>query len=871
MDFMKKKFGLFAAAVAVLCIPMLILFRQSFEPNLVLFSNDGPLGMIIAQYNHRLEAFLGYWEPLNWIGIQLPTALPQITSAFFYLSSSPMFFAKFYAPFAMIFLGLGAFTCMRQFGFRTAACLIAALAMELHSNSFSHACWGLPSRSLTLGAAFFAVAALQSGTIRKPWLKAILAGWAVAIGIMEGFDVGAIFSLYVAAFGFFIWAVKPGGVSARCSKAVGIVAVVAIFAAIFAAQALNTLINTQVKGVVGMSQDEKTKEDRWTEATMWSLPKLESLRLLIPGLFGYRMDAGGGGNYWGSVGQFPGSPATRHSGAGEYAGVMVMLVAAWAVAQSLSKKSSVYTDFEKKLIWFWGIAAFISLLLAWGRHAPFYKLVYALPYFSTIRNPMKFMHPFQLATGIIFACGVEGIARLYLENVRGANASFGDAWKNWWRNKRAFDRNWAYGSLAFLAAAVMGWLIYLSSGRELQSYLATAGFPGETGASIARFSQGEVAMFVVYLAVAVLALMAIATGWFAGAKQKYAFILIGGLAALDLMHANLPWVVYYDYKDKYATNPVLDFLRNEPFNHRVATQLAPFSRRYLAADQITFCPALMNEWLQQHFQYYRIQSPDIIQFPREPVLDDQYQKALTNPGRFWMMSNTRYILGQNEFLGILNQQLDPARQRFQILTNFEVKAKPNRENKSAMQIEDLTAELNPQGHFAIFEYKGALPRAMLFNTWQVETNDAAILTSLQNTNFNGTETVIISEQIPAAAPATNNQPGTVSITRYEPRHVYLSAQAPVPSILLLNDRWDPSWKVTVDGKPAELLRANFIMRGVKLEPGQHAVEFHFRPVITGLWVSGVSILGGLMLAGYLFFTGRDPEEGARPKHSAKKP
>ena len=38
-----------------------------------------------------------------------------------------------------------------------------------------------------------------------------------------------------------------------------------------------------------------------------------------------------------------------------------------------------------------------SLLLSFGRHAPFYQLFYALPYASTIRNPGKFLAPLGMA------------------------------------------------------------------------------------------------------------------------------------------------------------------------------------------------------------------------------------------------------------------------------------------------------------------------------------------------------------------------------------------------------------------------------------------------------------------------------------------
>jgi len=56
----------------------------------------------------------------------------------------------------------------------------------------------------------------------------------------------------------------------------------------------------------------------------------------------------------------------------------------------------------------------------------------------------------------------------------------------------------------------------------------------------------------------------------------------------------------------------------------------------------------------------------------------------------------------------------------------------------------------------------------------------------------------------------------------------------------------------VDGKPAELLRCNFIMRGVYLSPGQHTVEFDFslpnKPLYLTLSAIGVGILlGGLLL------------------------
>ena len=51
---------------------------------------------------------------------------------------------------------------------------------------------------------------------------------------------------------------------------------------------------------------------------------------------------------------------------------------------------------------------------------------------------------------------------------------------------------------------------------------------------------------------------------------------------------------------------------------------------------------------------------------------------------------------------------------------------------------------------------------------------------------------------------------------------------------MLNDIWHPWWEATVDGKPAEILRANVMFRAVEVPPGAHVVRFTFHP-FAGLW------------------------------------
>jgi len=62
--------------------------------------------------------------------------------------------------------------------------------------------------------------------------------------------------------------------------------------------------------------------------------------------------------------------------------------------------------------------------------------------------------------------------------------------------------------------------------------------------------------------------------------------------------------------------------------------------------------------------------------------------------------------------------------------------------------------------------------------------------------------------------------------------------------------------VLVDGKPAPLLRCNFIMRGVYLTPGAHTVEFTFSLPLGPLYVTLSAIGLGILLCGFLFFSTR---------------
>ena len=91
--------------------------------------------------------------------------------------------------------------------------------------------------------------------------------------------------------------------------------------------------------------------------------------------------------------------------------------------------------------------------------------------------------------------------------------------------------------------------------------------------------------------------------------------------------------------------------------------------------------------------------------------------------------------------------------------------------------------------------------------------------------------------------------GEVLFLHDEPEEVALRAVSDRPALLVLSDALAPGWTATVDGKPAEILPANYLVRGVWVGAGEHTVLFRYRtPGLRQGWA--ILAVGGLALAGW---------------------
>src|SRR5205823_5674154 len=89
-------------------------------------------------------------------------------------------------------------------------------------------------------------------------------------------------------------------------------------------------------------------------------------------------------------------------------------------------------------------------------------------------------------------------------------------------------------------------------------------------------------------------------------------------------------------------------------------------------------------------------------------------------------------------------------------------------------------------------------------------------------------------------PPTQND--SVRLTKFSYGDMQFSYAGEHEQFLVVADSWHPLWKVTIDGMPSALVKANWIFKGVRLPVGTHNVRFYFdpSPYYPGIYISAVA-------------------------------
>lgn len=127
---------------------------------------------------------------------------------------------------------------------------------------------------------------------------------------------------------------------------------------------------------------------------------------------------------------------------------------------------------------------------------------------------------------------------------------------------------------------------------------------------------------------------------------------------------------------------------------------------------------------------------------------------------------------------------------------------------------------------AIYENDSAMSRVWVTHNFEVLPTNM-VIERLKQSDFNPRTTVILEEQpVGYQAPDTGIQlSDKVEITKYSPNKIICHAILSAPGFLVLSENWHPDWKVYVDDTNVKNYVANYTLRAVQLDEGEHMVKF----------------------------------------------
>jgi hypothetical protein len=145
----------------------------------------------------------------------------------------------------------------------------------------------------------------------------------------------------------------------------------------------------------------------------------------------------------------------------------------------------------------------------------------------------------------------------------------------------------------------------------------------------------------------------------------------------------------------------------------------------------------------------------------------------------------------------------------------------------------------------VYENPQALPRARWVSRMELVSNPETLLQRLATSR--DLDRVVRLEAVPASGwtgGAWNGRPAPVTFTTNDPEHVVLQVDAPEHGFVVLADQWFPGWTATVDGRPTEILRADYLFRAVEVPPGPSTVEFRYFParLCAGMALSALTLI-----------------------------
>jgi hypothetical protein len=142
--------------------------------------------------------------------------------------------------------------------------------------------------------------------------------------------------------------------------------------------------------------------------------------------------------------------------------------------------------------------------------------------------------------------------------------------------------------------------------------------------------------------------------------------------------------------------------------------------------------------------------------------------------------------------------------------------------------------------YDLVQVYGWEPRVSVVPAWTVVGAPIEALTAVQEEGFDPARLALL-ERDPGIVSAPDATPGTASYREIGAEDVRISVQADTPSVVVVRNSFDPGWSATVDGEPAPVLAADYLVQGIAVPAGRHEIRltYHDDDVSHGVVAGGI--------------------------------
>jgi hypothetical protein len=161
-----------------------------------------------------------------------------------------------------------------------------------------------------------------------------------------------------------------------------------------------------------------------------------------------------------------------------------------------------------------------------------------------------------------------------------------------------------------------------------------------------------------------------------------------------------------------------------------------------------------------------------------------------------------------------------------------------------------------EGRWTLYRRQTVPPRASVITSWQVVPSPGHALAAVVDGEFDPSALAILeSDPFPRPGPGGEPQeeptgptrPGRAVYRWFGPQAARVVVDAPASAVLLVRNAWDPGWHATVDGRPAPVLKADYLLQAVPVPPGRHTVLLEYDDPWIGYGLLGSGIALGTLL------------------------